>query len=211
MFFPSKDPTYNTGKFGEIKELLLGMLDTYTYESVSRPVNFQSSNTCHQVSKQVDIPWWDWRLIPPYLVDSRLTQTNDTFEKPENMRWLSGMVAGLFKAAYLYSINQLDIQYEGIKYLKKKVLGLWDRLSVFNKCPRCSTIKVLIGTFENVDWFTPMGKVQLHLQSIDAVRMAKYEMIGAKYALLGWLSFIKCLLDGLYRLQTHTPVAVDPH
>ena len=120
MFFPSKDPTYNTGKFGEIKELLLGMLDTYTYESVSRPVNFQSSNTCHQVSKQVDIPWWDWRLIPPYLVDSRLTQTNDTFEKPENMRWLSGMVAGLFKAAYLYSINDVYIQYEGIKYLKNK-------------------------------------------------------------------------------------------
>ncbi|XP_015770659.1 PREDICTED: vacuolar protein sorting-associated protein 8 homolog [Acropora digitifera] len=28
-----KDPTYNTGKFGEIKELILGMLDTYSYES----------------------------------------------------------------------------------------------------------------------------------------------------------------------------------
>ncbi|XP_022795599.1 vacuolar protein sorting-associated protein 8 homolog [Stylophora pistillata] len=28
-----QDPTYSTGKFGEIKELILGMLDTYTYES----------------------------------------------------------------------------------------------------------------------------------------------------------------------------------
>ncbi|KAK2552517.1 Vacuolar protein sorting-associated protein 8-like protein [Acropora cervicornis] len=28
-----QDPTYNTGKFGEIKELILGMLDTYSYES----------------------------------------------------------------------------------------------------------------------------------------------------------------------------------
>lgn len=28
-----QDPTYSTGKFGEIKELILGMLDTYSYES----------------------------------------------------------------------------------------------------------------------------------------------------------------------------------
>ncbi|KAL4217419.1 Vacuolar protein sorting-associated protein 8 [Mactra antiquata] len=27
-----QDPTYNTGKFGEIKELILGMLETYNYE-----------------------------------------------------------------------------------------------------------------------------------------------------------------------------------
>ena len=30
-----QDPTYSTGKFGEIKELILGMIDTYSYESVS--------------------------------------------------------------------------------------------------------------------------------------------------------------------------------
>lgn len=29
-----QDPAYNVGKFGEMKELLLGMLDTYTYEKV---------------------------------------------------------------------------------------------------------------------------------------------------------------------------------
>ena len=29
-----KDPAYNTGKFGEVKELVLGMLDTYNYEKV---------------------------------------------------------------------------------------------------------------------------------------------------------------------------------
>ena len=31
-----QDPTYSAGKFGEIKELILGMLDTYSYESVSK-------------------------------------------------------------------------------------------------------------------------------------------------------------------------------
>ena len=29
-----QDPAYSTGKFGEMKELLLGMLDTYNYEKV---------------------------------------------------------------------------------------------------------------------------------------------------------------------------------
>ena len=27
-----QDPAYNTGKFGEIRELILGMLETYNYE-----------------------------------------------------------------------------------------------------------------------------------------------------------------------------------
>ena len=29
-----QDPAYNTGKFGEIRELILGMLETYNYEQV---------------------------------------------------------------------------------------------------------------------------------------------------------------------------------
>lgn len=32
MFLQFKDPAYNTGKLGEIKELVLGMLDTFHYE-----------------------------------------------------------------------------------------------------------------------------------------------------------------------------------
>ena len=37
LFFPLfQDPTYSTGRFGEIRELIVGMLDTYNYESVSR-------------------------------------------------------------------------------------------------------------------------------------------------------------------------------
>ena len=34
LLLSPKDPTYSTGKFGEIKELILGMLDTYNYEKV---------------------------------------------------------------------------------------------------------------------------------------------------------------------------------
>ena len=30
-----QDPTYNSGKFGEIRELIMGMLDTYSYEEVT--------------------------------------------------------------------------------------------------------------------------------------------------------------------------------
>jgi hypothetical protein len=30
-----QDPAYNTGKFGEIKELIIGMLENYNYEEVS--------------------------------------------------------------------------------------------------------------------------------------------------------------------------------
>ena len=29
-----QDPAYNTGKFGEVKELIIGMLDNYNYEEV---------------------------------------------------------------------------------------------------------------------------------------------------------------------------------
>ena len=29
-----QDPAYNTGKFGEIKELIIGMLENYNYEEV---------------------------------------------------------------------------------------------------------------------------------------------------------------------------------
>lgn len=31
----SQDPAYNTGKFGEIKELIIGMLENYNYEEVT--------------------------------------------------------------------------------------------------------------------------------------------------------------------------------
>jgi len=31
----SQDPAYNTGKFGEIKDLIIGMLENYNYEEVS--------------------------------------------------------------------------------------------------------------------------------------------------------------------------------
>ena len=30
----SQDPAYSTGKFGEVRELILGMLETYNYEQV---------------------------------------------------------------------------------------------------------------------------------------------------------------------------------
>ena len=43
-----KDPAYNTGKFGEVKELVLGMLDTYNYEKVYK-------NTIPIVSQCVEI------------------------------------------------------------------------------------------------------------------------------------------------------------
>lgn len=33
--FCFQDPAYNTGKFGEVRELILGMLETYNYEQVT--------------------------------------------------------------------------------------------------------------------------------------------------------------------------------
>ena len=36
MLLLFQDPAYKTGKFGDIKDLLLGLLDTYNYEQVSR-------------------------------------------------------------------------------------------------------------------------------------------------------------------------------
>ena len=42
-----QDPSYNSGKFGEIKELILGMLDTYNYEKV-RWLDTQSAARPHR-------------------------------------------------------------------------------------------------------------------------------------------------------------------
>lgn len=33
--FTFQDPAYSTGKFGEVRELILGMLETYNYEQVN--------------------------------------------------------------------------------------------------------------------------------------------------------------------------------
>ena len=35
-----QDPAYNTGKFGEIKELIIGMLENYNYEEVTLYASF---------------------------------------------------------------------------------------------------------------------------------------------------------------------------
>ena len=45
LFF--KDPTYSSGKFGEVKDLLLGMLDTCNYEKVRHLVQYK--NTVMQI------------------------------------------------------------------------------------------------------------------------------------------------------------------
>ena len=38
----SQDPAYSTGKFGEVRELILGMLETYNYEQVNMNPHFYS-------------------------------------------------------------------------------------------------------------------------------------------------------------------------
>ena len=35
-----QDPAYSTGKFGEVRELILGMLETYNYEQVNMNPGF---------------------------------------------------------------------------------------------------------------------------------------------------------------------------
>ena len=37
-----QDPAYSTGKFGEVRELILGMLETYNYEQVNMNPRFYS-------------------------------------------------------------------------------------------------------------------------------------------------------------------------
>lgn len=39
MVFTFQDPAYSTGKFGEVRELILGMLETYNYEQVNYTPN----------------------------------------------------------------------------------------------------------------------------------------------------------------------------
>lgn len=48
---PLKDPAYNTGKFGEVKEMVLGMLETYNYEQVSQISGSSSSGDCSYNNK----------------------------------------------------------------------------------------------------------------------------------------------------------------
>ena len=40
VFMFLQDPAYSTGKFGEVRELILGMLETYNYEQVNMNPGF---------------------------------------------------------------------------------------------------------------------------------------------------------------------------
>ena len=50
-----QDPAYNTGKFGEVKELIIGMLDNYNYEEV---IHFK-----HLLLKKVHIDRTDFTIL----------------------------------------------------------------------------------------------------------------------------------------------------